>query len=144
MEVLQNYNAAELIAILIAIYAGIKGLYEGVMWILDKLDIYHNSRSKNEKLAQTLKDNAEQIAQINKKLMETTTNIEQYFEITKIQFRHSIVRAAEEYIARGYIYTYELEAIEDMYQTYHEVLKGNSYVTVIMDKVRQLEVRNER
>ena len=52
MEVLQNYSTAELIAILIAVFAGVKGLYEGVMWILDRLNIYHNVRSKNEKLEQ--------------------------------------------------------------------------------------------
>lgn len=144
MEILQNYSTVELIAILIAVFAGVKGLYEGIMWILDKLDIYHNTRSKNERLEQSLKDNTEQIAKINEKLNETAESIAKYFDITKIQFRHSIVRSAEEYIARGYVYTYELESLEDMYQTYHEVLKGNSYVTVMIEKVRQLEVRNER
>ena len=144
MEVLQNYSTAELIAILIAVFVGVKGFYEGVMWILDRLNIYHNARSKSERLEQSLKDNTEQIVQINEKLKETSENISKYFDITKIQFRHSIVRAAEEYIDKGFIYSYELESIEDMYQTYHEVLKGNSYVTVMMDKVRQLEVRNEK
>lgn len=143
MEVLQNYSTAELIAILIAVFVGVKGFYEGVMWILDRLNIYHNVRSKNEKLEQSLKDNTEQIIQINEKLKETAESISRYFEITKIQFRHSIVRAAEEYIARGFIFSYELESIEDLYQTYHEVLNGNSYVTVMMEKVRTLPIRNE-
>lgn len=143
MEILQNYSTVELVAIMIAVFAGVKGIYEGIMWILDKLDIYHNTRSKNERLEQSLKDNTEQIIQINEKLKETAESISRYFEITKIQFRHSIVRAAEEYIDKGFIYSYELESIEDMYQTYHEVLKGNSYVTVMMEKVRTLPIKNE-
>ena len=141
METLQNYDFWQIALIMVAIFAVAKGLFEGIMWVLDKLNIYHNARSKSEKLESQLKENTDKTEEIRQKLDKTQEIMQEYFNIEKIQFRHSIVRAAEDYISRGWIYSYELESIEDMYSVYKNVLKGNSYVSTLMEKIRDLEIR---
>ena len=45
------------------------------------------------------------------------------------------------YIEQGWIYEDELEDLMAMHHCYHNKLKGNGYLDVLMDKVKKLDVR---
>lgn len=45
------------------------------------------------------------------------------------------------YIEQGWIYEDELEDLMAMHSCYHDKLKGNGYLDVLMGKVKALEIR---
>ncbi len=47
------------------------------------------------------------------------------------------------YIEQGWINADELEDLMAMHKTYHDELKGNGYLDVLMDKVKHLEIRED-
>jgi hypothetical protein len=64
------------------------------------------------------------------------------YEIMKIQIRYSIVSACNEAIENKEVDQYQLQAIEDMYTVYTDVLHANSYVSTLVHKVRKLPLSN--
>ena len=126
METLQNYDFWQIALIMVAIFAVAKGLFEGILWMLDKLNIYHNARSKSEKLESQLKENTDKINEVSIRLDDAVNGMNRYFEIQKITLRHSIIRSCEDYLSKGWIYSYELESTLDLYEVYKS-LGGNSY-----------------
>ena len=79
---------------------------------------------------------------VTKKFDDLMEMVNTLFEINKIQTRYSIVSACNEALENECIEQYQLQAIEDMYTMYTEILKGNSYVTTLVKKVRRLEIHN--
>lgn len=62
-------------------------------------------------------------------------------EVIKTQVRHSLVRAAQEAINKDCITASELKSLEELNEIYQgDLLKGNSYVHILMHKVEELEV----
>ena len=142
METLQNYDFWQIALIMVAIFAVAKGLFEAIMWILDKLNIYHNARSKSEKLEIQLKENTDKINEVSIRLDDAVNGMNRYFEIQKITLRHSIIRSCEDYLSKGWIYSYELESTLDLYEVYKS-LGGNSYCTAMIEKIKELEIKKE-
>ena len=56
------------------------------------------------------------------------------------KIRHSIVRAGESALEKGYITVRELRSLEEMYEEYVNTYHQNGYVRTLMVKVRALRV----
>lgn len=142
MDVLTQYSFWQLVAIVVSISAAAKAIYDFIFWILDKFDVYHNQRSKQERLEQQIKENTEKTEDIIKYLDNNESKMNKYFDIEKIMIRHTLISSCEEYITRGWLYTYELQACLDLYEVYKE-LGGNSYCTTMIDKIKELPIHQE-
>lgn len=57
-------------------------------------------------------------------------------------FYGRIKRYAREYIAAGHLTAEDLEDLIEDHHIYHDVLGGNGYLDSIMDKVKNLEIRD--
>lgn len=143
MDNLTQYDFWQLVMIIVSVYIVIKAIYDAIVWLLDKFNIYHSSRTKQEKLEEELKKNTEMTNDTIEKIDKVTSALNKNFEIQKVTIRHMIIKACETYLDRGWVYSYELESTEDMYQLYQD-LGGNSYCSTMMNKIRQLQVKNGR
>lgn len=56
------------------------------------------------------------------------------------KLRHSIVQAGEIYLEKGFVTVRQLRSLEDMFEEYTTNYNGNSYISTLMVKVRQLKV----
>lgn len=73
-------------------------------------------------------------------LNEVSEKMNTLFEIMKIQTRQVLVSLCLDEIEKGCIDQYQLLAIEDLYSMYKDTLRGNSYVSTLVMKVRKLKV----
>ena len=56
--------------------------------------------------------------------------------------RHQLVESCNRYLTKGHIDSTALQSIIELYDYYHEVLGGNSYVTALVEKVKNLEIKD--
>lgn len=91
----------------------------------------------------TVAKHTEDIKLINEKVDSLMDMKDQLMEINKIQVRNTIVTSCYQMIERGYVETYQLQSLEDMYEMYQGILNGNSYASTMMKKVRGLPIRND-
>lgn len=92
-------------------------------------------------MQESLKQIQETINHTNSTIIQVQQKLDTEMDALKINTRHSIIRACEEYINRGYIESYELKALEDLYSSYKDNLNGNSYTKDLMWRVRRLEIQ---
>jgi uncharacterized membrane protein YciS (DUF1049 family) len=83
MDVLTQYSFCQLVAIVVAISAAAKAIYDFIFWILDKFDVYHSQRSKQERLEEQIKENTEKTEDIIKYLDSNENKMNKYFDIEK-------------------------------------------------------------
>jgi hypothetical protein len=122
------------LAIIFAVYEIGKKLRE--LWIKA-----YNKKHQSDDFHSTVTKHDTEIKEVKIKLDNVATMIDTLFEINKIQTRHTIVNTCTRAIEKGYIDQLELQSLEEMYTMYTEVLKGNSYVSTLMYRVRKLEIR---
>ena len=149
-----NINGAELglgeiIICFIVVITVLKAISGVGSWVLDTLNIYTKKRMKEIEAEKTLKDIQKSIESIQDAIKETNDRIndvvsDQKDQMTalKINTRHQIIRSCEQYLDRGYVESYELKALDDLYESYINNLNGNSYAKDMMKNVRSLEVKH--
>lgn len=149
-----NINGAELglgeiIVCFIVVITVLKAISGVESWILDTLNIYTKKRMKEIEAEKTLKDIQKSIESIQEVIKETNDRIndvvsdqKDQMSALRINTRHQIIRSCEQYLDRGYIESYELKALDDLYESYINNLNGNSYAKDMMKNVRSLEVKH--
>ena len=149
-----NINGAELglgeiIVCFIVVITVLKAISGVGSWILDTLNINTKKRMKEIEAEKTLKDIQKSIESIQEVIKETNDRIndvvsdqKDQMSALRINTRHQIIRSCEQYLDRGYIESYELKALDDLYESYINNLNGNSYAKDMMKNVRSLEVKH--
>lgn len=67
-------------------------------------------------------------------------SLEEQKDVNLKQIRHTIVHTCEDALERGEISINKLRSLEEMYQEYTDVFHGNSYVTTLVKRTRQLPI----
>jgi len=112
---------------------GVKKCYRALPKIQKRINI---NATQNQRLDQHDND----ICNFSTKLDKITDTLDTNKEVTKIMIRFDIVNACMKAIERGKIYRNELQSISDLYEVYSGVLKGNSYVSTLYEKVCNLPI----
>lgn len=143
ITILNSGNLAYILTFLSAFAGVILTIEKLIKWILNKLNWYHKRKNNEEELVEIIKNHTNQICEINDQLKQFGVILENNNEITKRMLRHTVTKSCEEYLKRGSIETYELQALEDLFHVYEKILNGNSFVHTLMKKIRKLQVINE-
>lgn len=126
-----NQNAGLVIGIVLALI-NVGG------WFWTNFNKAYKIKRANEDFHETVDSHSIEINELKTSNKDLLDKFDALFEITKIQIRYSIVSACNDALERKEIDQYQLQAIEDMYTVYTEILHANSYVTTIVHKVRKL------
>lgn len=86
-----------------------------------------------------VKKHDEQMKSISDSLLSIQEKIDKQEQSEFTKLRYNIVRAGEEYIAKGEVTIRQLRVLEELFDDYSR-RNGNSYVKTLMDKVRGLLV----
>lgn len=115
-----------------SIVVGIFGL---ITWFLNrkaaKTDKKEAQKEKREGQARTEMDN----------IKGTLDNL---IIAMRMQMYLSIKRDGRSYLDRGSITAEELGDLIQAHSVYHDVLEGNGYLDTLMEKVKELPVKNEK
>jgi hypothetical protein len=121
----------------------IVGIITAIITVTIKLykifDKTHKMKEENLEFRQMVKKHEEQLRLINEKLSSIQENLSKRDEIDLKNMRYQIVRAGEEYVSVGQVTIRQLRSLEELFEEYHN-RHGNSYVTTLMRKVRNLPV----
>ena len=131
-------DAVKSVLVTIAIIFAVWEIYKKGKEIWTKM---YNKKHQSDDFQSTVSKHDTEIKDVKTKIDAVATMMDTLFEINKIQTRHTIVNACTEAIEKGYIDQLKLQSLEEMYSMYTEVLKGNSYVSTLVLKVRKLDVR---
>ena len=133
-----------------------KGYKKWIAPMKNKMLLEHDTEQEKEEV---IESHGKEIAQLREEMLNLQSQVNEAFndvkamtekiihynsaqtEVIKTQIRHAIVRAAQEAIGKGFICTSELKSLEELNEKYMgDLLKGNSYVHILMQKVEQLEI----
>lgn len=114
-----------------------------ITWIVKYFNKAYKIKKGSEDFHKTVDTHSKEISETNIKIDSINSSINKLFEIIKTQIRYDIVQTCEDAISIGFIEQYRLQSLEDLYTIYSgEVLKGNSYASTMMYKVRKLPIKN--
>lgn len=143
IHILNQFSFSDILLICGGLTATVLFIEKFFKWILEKLNLFHKKKSNEEELLKAIKVHGEQINKICTQLNKFDKILEGDKEVTKRMLRQIITKSCEEYLKRGSIETYELQALEDLFYAYETVLRGNSFVHMLIKKVRILPVINK-
>ncbi|GEM_PF-1647569 len=141
IKFIENFSLSEVLFVLCAIAGLVLSVEKLLKWILNKFNWYHKKKSQEEDLHEILKVYAEQNLQQSTQIKEISMKLDMLTNATRQNMKHTITKACEDYLARNYITSYELQSLEDLYKVYEEI-KGNSFVHTLIYKIRKLKVIN--
>jgi len=141
IKLIENFSLSEVIFVLCALAGLVLSIEKLIKWILGKFNWYHKRKSQEEDLQKIITTMSEQNIEQNKRMDEISFKLDSMTYATKQNMKHTITKASEEYLARSYITSYELQSLEDMYKAYEQI-GGNSFVHTLMSKIRKLKVIN--
>lgn len=105
---------------------------------------YREMKDESNELKETVQRLDGQFGNIVEKLDKVIEKLDEQDAQSRIELRHSIVRAGEEALINGSITIRQFKALHEMYSTYHKPDKngkvGNGYVTTLMEKVDKLPI----
>ena len=133
MEIIFDYELSDIIKAVALTVLCVLALWETGKKIVEILNAYYKKKKAVDKHSENVKSLSD-----NDKQQDEMIHI--LLQATKVQMRHSIVRIGEESLKKGCIGAYELQSLEDLFETYCHDLNGNSYVHTMMDKVRELPI----
>lgn len=94
----------------------------------------------DDKISQMVQDNENTIHEIYDRICEIQSALEIQKEVNLKQVRYQIVHTCDDAISLGYISAGKLKSLEELYEEYTRIFKGNGYVKTLMKKVRVLPV----
>lgn len=113
-----------------AIVSGVFGI---IMWKLNrKAQVEDRQEDKEQENADALKAEVETM---NEQLSGLTVAM-------RMLMYDRIKHLGNSYLKRGYITSEELADLIAMHGVYHDVLDGNGFLNALMEKVKQLPVKN--
>lgn len=141
-DVVQTLSAIPIGTIIswVIVIAGIVGVIMAATVKLYKwFEMAHRVKEENDDFRAMVKGHDELLKSIKEDLIEIKRENAERDKSDFLRLKYSIVRAAEEYVSKNEITIRQLKSLEENYEEYH-TKHGNSYVTTLMRKVRNLPV----
>ena len=124
--------------------AFICGIIGAVIFVTIKLyklfEKYHKIKEKSAVQENLLNAHDEDIKSLKLDVQRVDKKQDLQLEVMLKQISHEIVTSCEEALVSGSISFDSLESLSGLYGIYHDVYKKNSYVTALMDRVKDLPV----
>ncbi len=144
-DIIQQLSAVPIGTIIawVTVLVGIIGVVStGTIKLYRIFEKAHETKEENEEFRKLVRDHEAEIKSIKEILLDIQNKLDENDRLELKNLRHKIVRAAEEYIAKGELTIRQLKALEELFEEYHK-RNGNSYVSTLMQKVRLLPVIGE-
>lgn len=125
--------AVVIITIITVIIKGVKSVYSFVMK-------YKETKETNENQTKRIQEHENTLKEINENLGKISKSLDEQKDINLKYVRHIIVDACYEAIIAKGISIEKLASIEEMYDEYVNVFNGNSYVSGLVKRVRNLPI----
>lgn len=141
-EVVQTLLAipiGTIIAWVTIIFTIIAGIITATIKLYKLIDKTRIVKEENDEFKNMVKEHDKLLKSIKEDLAEMKEKQADRDRADFIKLKSSIVIAAEEYVSKGEITIRQLKSLEESYDEYHKS-HGNSYVTTLMYKVRELPV----
>lgn len=135
IEYIKSLTIGEVIIIVLAIAEVCSFVYK--YWN-KTYNLKKNSEDFHEEV-EKLKQEVEILKQRIEKEDEEIVDLKSFLQLYA---RHQLTEACNKYIERGSIDSNALKSIIEFYEFYHEKLHGNSYVTALVERVKELEIRD--
>ena len=125
----------------LGIFAGIiTGICTATVKLYKLFTKYKEKSDEDEDLKEKIKEHADTLGCIKKSIDEIKTVLDEQYEINFMQRRHSIVVVCEQALNDGKISAGLLQSTLDLYEEYRDLMHGNGYVKILIDKVVKLPV----
>ena len=139
-KVLADIRIGTLIAWCIVIIAIIATIIKGVKSAYAFITKYNDLKEINERQSKMLDDHEHTFREINERLGKISRSLDEQKDINLKYTRHIIVDACHDAITAKGIQIEKLASLEEMYEEYVNVFNGNSYVTGLVKRVRNLPI----
>lgn len=140
-EVLLNIPVGSLVTWVAVISAIITGIVTGTIKLYKAFSKVQALREANADKTETLQKHEETMTQICEQLAKIKDALDEQKEVNLKQVRYQIVHTCDDALADEYITAGKLKSLEELYEEYTGIFHGNGYVKVLVEKVRQLDVR---
>ena len=137
---LAEVKVGTLLAWAAVIIAVITALVKGTTKIFEVFAKYKKLKEDNEKQSKLLKEHDETLDKINESLKSINDALNEQKDVNLKQIRYTIVHTCYDAMAAGEIQIGKLKSLEEMYDEYINVFNGNSYVTGLVKRVRDLPI----
>lgn len=137
---LSNIRVGQLLAWGAVIVAIITAIVKGCSRIYEIFEKYKKLKEENEQQSKMLKRHDESLNQINDSLKQINAALAIQKDVNLKQIRHTIVDSCYEALLANQIEIGRLKSLEEMYDEYVQVFEGNSYVTGLVKRVRNVPI----
>lgn len=139
-QMLADIKIGTLIAWCIVIIAIITTIIKGVKSAYTFITKYNDLKEINERQSKMLEEHERTFREINERLGKISKSLDEQKEINLKYTRHIIVDACHDAITARGIQIEKLASLEEMYDEYVNVFNGNSYVSGLVKRVRNLPI----
>lgn len=139
-KVLADIKIGSLFAWTIVLIAIITTTIRGIKSIYSFITKYNEMKEINERQAKMLQEHEKTFNDINENLKKINISLDQQKDINLKYTRHIIVDACYAALLRKNIQIEQLASLEEMYNEYVTVFNGNSYVSNLVKRVRDLPI----
>lgn len=134
-EIFKNSDFYQVILIIFAV--------EGVaVFVFKYLKKLFDLRQNNEDFHEKVDKHEREINEIKQQNERQNQDISLIKRSIILDYRGQLVRDCLFYIRENYIDSKSLDSILERYEFYHNQLHQNSYVTELVDRIRELEIRD--
>lgn len=139
-QILANIKIGTLFAWGIVLVAVIASIIRGVKNVYSFVTKYNEMKEMNERQSKMLAEHEKTFEDINENLKKISKSLDEQKEINLKYTRHIIVDACHDAITAKGIQIEKLASLEEMYDEYVTVFNGNSYVSNLVKRVRNLPI----
>jgi len=140
-EVLLGISAGSILAWAAVICGIVSGIVAGTIKLYKAFSKVKDLKDANAEKTETLQKHEETMAQICEQLSRIKDSLDEQQDVNLKQVRYQIVHTCDDALAAGYITAGKLRSMEELFEEYTNIFHANGYVKVLVEKVRQLEVR---
>ena len=136
---LLTIHVGTIIAWFVVISGIITSIVAGTIKLYKLFSSAQKLKNENDEFKNLVKTHDEQLGVIQTSILDIQSKLERQEESEIKKLRYSLIRAMEEYVAKGEITIRQLKSLEENFEEYHS-RHQNGYVTTMMRKVRTLPI----
>ena len=131
-----------IIAWAIAISIIIGTIATGIIKLYKVFTKYRDLKDKSEAKDKLINDLVEREDETRKLLRGIQKTLDEQREVNYKQLKYFIVTGCTEAINKGYVTSEQLKSLEEMFEEYVAIYRGNGYVKGLMERVRKLDIKD--
>ncbi len=139
-SLLADIKIGSLVAWLVVIVAVTATVVKAIKSIYSFIKKYNDLKENDEKKSKMLEEHERTLKEINDNLTRISKSLDEQKDINLKYTRHIIVDACHDAITARGIQIERLASLEEMYDEYVNIFNGNSYVSGLVKRVRNLPI----